>query len=92
MKYKNAQSMLPQYLLREIQQFMDGGYLYIPKRIETKRSWGDNTGIKKELNKRNENIYEDFKSGMSVYELSNKYYLVENSIRRILREYKKINK
>ncbi|WP_242952610.1 hypothetical protein [Clostridium beijerinckii] len=29
---------------------------------------------------------------MKVDELSNKYYLVENSIRRILREHKKSNK
>ena len=92
MRYKKAQDMLPQNLLSEIQKFMDGGYLYIPKKSDSKRVWGESTGIKRELNKRNEKIYIDFKSGMNVYELSNKYYLVENSIRRILREYKKLNK
>ncbi|VYU54329.1 DNA-binding response regulator [Clostridium paraputrificum] len=89
MKYKKAQDILPQDLVIKLQEFMDGGYLYIPKKEENKKSWGDNTGIKKDLNKRNKNIFNDFDRGMTIRELSNKYYLVENSIRRILREYKK---
>lgn len=92
MKYEKAQDILPQDLLNKIQEFMDGGYLYIPKKEENRRSWGHSTGIKKELYKRNNNIYKDFKSGMKVYEISNKYYLTESSIRRILREYKTLNK
>lgn len=92
MKYEKAQEILPQDLINKIQEFMDGGYLYIPKAEKNKRSWGDSTGIKKELNNRNNNIYKDFESGMKVDELSNKYYLVENSIRRILRKHKKSNK
>lgn len=88
MKYKKAQDILPQDLIVKLQEFMDGGYLYIPRKEENKKSWGDNTEIKKDLLKRNKKIYNDFNNGMTVKQLSTKYYLVDNSIRRILREYK----
>lgn len=89
MKYKKAQDILPQDLVLKLQEFFDGGYIYIPKKDDNKKYWGDNTGIKNNLKERNNNIYNDFNNGMTVTELSNKYYLVDNSIRRILREYKK---
>lgn len=88
MKYKKAQDILPQDLVIKLQEFIDGSYLYIPKKDNNKKSWGDNTGIKKDLHARNKKMYEDFNNGMTVKELSTKYYLVDNSIRRILREYK----
>jgi len=88
MKYKKAQDILPQDLVIRLQEFIDGSYLYIPKKDSNKKSWGDNTGIKKDLHARNKKMYEDFNNGMTVKELSTKYYLVDNSIRRILREYK----
>lgn len=88
MKYKKAQDILPQDLVMKLQEFVDGTYLYIPKKNSNKRSWGDNTGIKNDLYERNKRIYKDFNNGMTVKELSNKYYLVDNSIRRILREYR----
>lgn len=92
MRYEKAQDILPQDLLDRLQEFMDGGYLYIPRREENKKTWGNNTGIKKELSERNNKIYNDFKDGMKVNELCNKYYLAPNSIRRILREYKELNR
>ncbi|NRT76366.1 hypothetical protein [Clostridium beijerinckii] len=49
MKYEKAQEILPQDLINKIQEFMDGGYLYIPKAETNKRSWGDSTGIKKRV-------------------------------------------
>ncbi|MGL4654905.1 MAG: CD3324 family protein [Sarcina sp.] len=88
MKYKKAQDILPKELVTQLQEFFDGGYIYIPTREENKKSWGDSTGIKNSLKERNENIYDDYNNGMTVKELSEKYYLVDNSIRRILRRYK----
>ncbi|MGL5348235.1 MAG: CD3324 family protein [Peptostreptococcaceae bacterium] len=92
MKYKKAQDILPQDLVIKLQDFFDGGYIYIPKKEDNKKTWGDNTDTKKNLKERNKRIYNDFDSGMTIRELSNKYYLVENSIRRILKEYKKTYK
>ena len=89
MKYKNAQNILPDYIIKELQKYINGEYLYIPKIDNKKKSWGENSGIKIELNKRNEDIYRKFLSGNSINELSKKYYLTEGSIRRIIRKKKK---
>ena len=34
MKYKKAQDILPQYMIDDLQQYIEGGYLYIPKKEE----------------------------------------------------------
>lgn len=56
MKYKKAQDVLPQYMIEDLQKYIEGGYLYIPKKEENKKSWGENTSTKDELNKRNKEI------------------------------------
>ncbi len=88
MKYKNAQNILPKEIIKIIQQYVDGSYLYIPRKDENRKSWGENSGFKNELIERNTQIYNSFNNGSSVKELANKYYLTQNSIRKIIREYK----
>ncbi|AKA67911.1 CD3324 family protein [Clostridium scatologenes] len=88
MKYKNAQNILPKEIIKIIQQYVDGSYLYIPRKDENRKNWGENSGFKNELVERNTQIYNSFNNGSSVKELANKYYLTQNSIRRIIREYK----
>ncbi|MDR5588058.1 MULTISPECIES: CD3324 family protein [Clostridium] len=88
MKYKNAQNILPKEIIKIIQQYVDGSYLYIPRKDENRKNWGENSGFKNELIERNIQIYNSFNNGSSVKELANKYYLTENSIRKIIREYK----
>ena len=63
MKYKKAQDILPQYMIDDLQQYIEGGYLYIPKKEENKKSWGENTNTKKELNKRNKEIAKNVEMG-----------------------------
>ncbi|MGL4452317.1 MAG: hypothetical protein ACRCTZ_14140 [Sarcina sp.] len=36
MKYKKAQDILPKELVTQLQEFFDGGYIYIPTREENK--------------------------------------------------------
>lgn len=36
MKYKKAQDILPQYMIDDLQQYIEGGYLYIPKKKKIK--------------------------------------------------------
>lgn len=86
MSYKNAGDILPEKLLAEIQQYIDGVCLYIPKREESKRSWGALTATRKELEARNQRIYEDYERGMLTSELAEKYYLSVKSIQRIIHE------
>lgn len=88
MKYENAQNILPSEIIEMIQGYMDGGYLYIPKKDENKKRWGENTNIKEKLKQRNREIYNRYLTGTSIKELTNIYYLTDSSIRRILREYR----
>ena len=92
MRYKKAQEILPQDLVKQLQEYIAGEYLYIPKKCSEKKSWGYRTGIKAQLHERNKKIYDDFNDGMTIKQLSSKYYLADNSIRKIVREYKKLYK
>ena len=44
MKYKNASSLLPAALVEQLQDYLQGEYLYIPKKEDQHKSWGDQTG------------------------------------------------
>jgi hypothetical protein len=39
MKYKKAQEILPQDIIELIQEYVDGGYVYIPTKNHTKKPW-----------------------------------------------------
>ena len=86
MKYKKAQDVLPQYMIVDLQKYIEGGYLYIPKKEENKKSWGENTSTKDELNKRNKEIAKKHKNGKTIEELADEYYLTGYSIRRIIKK------
>lgn len=90
MKYVKAQDVLPEELIELIQKYIDGNYLYIPRKDDNHKSWGENSGIKNILKIRNKEIYIKYYNGMSVDALSNEYYLSEKSIRRIISYEKKI--
>lgn len=85
MKYEKAQNILPNSIIEQIQKYMDGGYIYIPRKDENKKSWGENTEIKKQLNTRDKEIFNKYSSGVPVRILSEQYFLTESSIRRIIR-------
>lgn len=88
MKYKKAQNILPKDVLDLVQKYIDGDYIYIPKKGNNKKSWGEVSGIKTELKTRNLEIYSKYLQGTSVKQLSKEYFLSESSIRRILYIYK----
>ena len=46
--YTNADRILPRELLDAIQQYADGVYLYIPRKAERKRAWGEATDSRRE--------------------------------------------
>lgn len=89
MSYINAKKLLPMDLVELIQDYIDGEYIYIPKKEDNKKSWGENTNIKNELTFRNNNIYEKYIDGYSVEELADKFYLSKKSIHRIILNKKK---
>jgi len=89
MRYVNAQDIFPEDVLAVMQQFADGAYIYIPKKIGNRKKWGDNTRSKIETQERNEKIYAKYKIGHSVNELAVEYYLSDKSIQRIITQGKK---
>lgn len=90
MKYVKAIDVLPQEIIEIIQNYVDGEYLYIPRKNDNKKSWSEKSGIKNILKERNIEIYEKYIKGLSISELSKEYFLSEKSIRRIIFNQKQI--
>ncbi|MBS6042293.1 MAG: hypothetical protein KIA08_06345 [Clostridium baratii] len=90
MSYKKAQDVLPEEILKIIQEYIDGEYIYIPRKNENHKSWGEKSGIKDSLKIRNNEIYKKYLNGNSINELSKEYYLSEKSIRRIIGQEKRL--
>ena len=64
MRYQNAAELLPAELLEALQGYLDGGYLYIPRRAEHRRAWGERTRRKEETLARNRAIFRDYTAGL----------------------------
>ena len=92
MKYINAQDILPEEVLENLYKYIDSGYLYIPRKSNSKKSWGENSGIKLEMLKRNLDIYNKYLNNVSIDNLAKEYYLSESSIKRIINNHKKVAK
>ena len=86
MSYIKAEEILPEKLIRRIQEYIDGEYIYIPRKPGTRHAWGQKTDYKAELRIRNDRIRNDYASGESIPALSRKYHLSEKSIHRILQK------
>ncbi len=87
MKYINAKEILPDKLIKELQEYVQAGYVYVPAKNEQHKSWGELSGYRKELSKRNSIIISEYRNGASIEELADRYYLSIYAIRKII--YKK---
>lgn len=83
MKYQNARDILPDELLTSVQECFQGGYLYIPRKMEN-RPEQFRTAYKTELLKRDHHIFLKHLEGWSNGQLGEFYHLSAPSIRRIL--------
>ncbi len=83
MKYKKASDILPDELLREVQKYIDGESLYIPKGKERKK-WGEGSGGRRFFLQRNEEIRNRFFHKVSMEELAEEYNLSYETIRKIV--------
>ncbi len=83
MKYENASELLPEELLKEIQKYAAGKLLYIPSG-EKKRAWGEASGYRGLLQKRNRMIRNKYAHGLTVSELADEYFLSLDSIKKII--------
>ena len=62
MKYRNAQDIFPEDLLKQIQRYVSGETIYIPAG-NGKRSWGETSGYQQFIRERNAAIKADFEAG-----------------------------
>ncbi len=89
MGYKKATHVLPHDLLLKVQEYIDGEFLYIPRISDNKKSWGETTSTRQELQDRNQRIYDDYLAGKRMEFLAEKYFLSLKSIQRIIGQLKK---
>ena len=83
MNYRNAQDIFPENLLKQIQRYVSGETIYIPAKNE-KKAWGESSGYRAYLAKRNQSMKEDFADGLTIEELSEKYCLSFDSVKHIV--------
>ena len=83
MKYENAKEILPAQLLAEVQKYAGGKLLYIPVENDSK-SWGEASGYRQKLLKRNVMIANRYKAGVTMAELAEEYFLSYDSIKKIV--------
>lgn len=84
MKYINANTILPDRLVEELQNYVQAGYIYVPAKDEQHKSWGELSGYREELRKRNQMIVSEYQQGASVEELAERYCLSIYAIRKII--------
>lgn len=84
MSYVKAEMILPKEILVLVQEYAEGQYLYIPKKEENRKSWGENTDFRQQIRQRDAEIYQKYMSGICTAELAEEYFLSQKSIQRIL--------
>ena len=84
MEHLDVTTLLPEELLSQVQRYVQGRSLYIPKLKDSYKKWGDNTHGKTITLLRNEEIRASFCDGFTVEELANRYHLSLESIRKIV--------
>lgn len=89
MGYKKGSTILPAELIEQIQKYVDGESVYIPRISEKRRKWGENTRSRKALEERNAEIYGKYKNGVRVKQLAEEYNISSQGIYKIIAKYKK---
>ncbi|MBZ9622144.1 hypothetical protein G9F71_004625 [Clostridium sp. FP2] len=90
MKYINGNNVLPEEMIKAIQEYVDGEFVYIPRKNDNHKAWGEKSGTRDMLKNRDIEIFQKHNEGMNVIMLAQMYYLSEQSIRRIIREKKRL--
>ncbi|OBZ19317.1 hypothetical protein A8L34_07345 [Bacillus sp. FJAT-27264] len=88
MKYINAAKVLPEKLIMEIQKYVQGETLYIPKPETEYKHWGSQSGGRRLLDERNVAIRAAFKNGSSIEQLAEEYFLSIETIKKIVYSHK----
>jgi Mor family transcriptional regulator len=87
--YKKGAEVLPARLLKEIQEYVEGSLVYIPKK-SSRAGWGDVSGARSTIDQRNKVIYSLFSRGETISELADQFHLGEDTIKKIVYRKKQI--
>jgi Mor family transcriptional regulator len=85
MDYVNGKVIIPPELLEQLQEYVQGNLVYIPKKGKKRAGWGEKNGTKTAIMGRNSKIVEAHNNGIRIPELAAMFFLSEDSIRKILR-------
>ncbi len=83
MKYENAKDVLPKELLELVQKYASGKVLYVPRK-EGQKGWGEASGNRSRLEKRNAVIRQMYSAGKTVFELAEEFFLSPETIKKIV--------
>lgn len=89
MGYQNGKEILPAVLVEQIQEYVDGVNIYIPRKEENKKEWGETTDTRMLLKIRNKEIYQKYQSGVRVTDLAEAYHISPQAIYKILAKQQK---
>ena len=71
-------------LVRELQRYVQGACLYVPVDRAQRKGWGERSGARAMLDRRNEAIRRAFRQGASLEELGEAYHLSPSAIGKIV--------
>lgn len=84
MTYVKATSVLPEDLVKEIQKYIQGETIYIPKLDNNYKQWGTLSGERQRIDDRNYSIKQAYKSGTSMVQLAEEFFLSVETIKKII--------
>jgi len=84
MSYQNGKAVLPEHLLVAIQNYVDGEYIYIPRKEANRQSWDADGQSRQVTLVRNQEIFKNYAAGISVKELAKAYFLSDKTVYGIL--------
>lgn len=68
----------------EIQKYVQGETIYIPKPRNNHQKWGTQSGGRKYIDQRNAMIKKAFKNGTTIDQLADEYFLSIETIKKIV--------
>ncbi|WP_257348540.1 CD3324 family protein [Pseudalkalibacillus decolorationis] len=84
MSYVKASTILPEELLIELQKYVQGETIYVPKSKSNYQKWGTRSGGRQKIVDRNTHIKNNFNNGKTIDQLADVYFLSTETIKKIV--------
>ncbi|MBM7648657.1 Mor family transcriptional regulator [Bacillus ectoiniformans] len=84
MKEVKASTVLPHELILEIQKYIQGETIYIPKAKSACKRWGTCSGIRQSIDERNAAMKQAFQNGATMEHLAEEYHLAIETVKKII--------